>query len=291
MDYKIDDQYDQARLDRWLRTQFSGMPQSLIERSIRKKEIVVNGARSKASYRLQEGDVITILRHIDLYTKEKDKPLRHCRTDIEQLLSSVIFGNDDFIILNKPAGYAVQGGSGVKKSVIDLLNAGNTQADYKIVHRIDKETTGLLVVAKGIKSARHFAELFRTNAIRKTYIALVNGTIPIKSGIMQNKLLKVQDKVIVRDDGKDSLAKFEVICTFNNFSLVKVEPISGRMHQIRVQLAHLGYPIVGDLKYNSVDNEHKHLMLHASEIEFSDCDGEVCHFKAPLPNHFKKYLD
>ena len=290
MDYKIDIQFDQVRLDRWVRTIFPGAPQSLVEKALRKKDILVNGQKSSSSYRLNKGDDVTFKKTIETFSTTNNVPAKYNQADFEELMSNLIFENDEYIVLNKPAGYAVQGGGMVKKSVIDLLNSHDTAQDFKIVHRIDKDTTGILIVAKTLVATRYFAQLFRSNDINKTYLAIVQGVIAKPRGEMRNKLLKVHDRVVEDDRGKESVAEYEVLRKWGDSTLVKVKPITGRMHQIRVQLAQMGYPILGDKKYNPEARGSEVLMLHAAEIQFIDSRGVLSKYEAPLPDSFAKFM-
>ena len=288
MEYVVDQQYNQVRLDRWLRAHIKGVPQSLIEKSLRKKDILVNDKKASSSERLSIGDIIKIRKQIEVFDKPALVPAEFSKFDYAKLVDSIIHENENYLVLNKPRGFAVQGGSLVKKSVIDILNSQDDEKQYKIVHRIDKETTGILVIAKTMNSARYFAELFRTNNIKKTYLALVEGVIRQAKGILKNRLLKVHDKVIEDQNGKESIAEFEIISyTKDGRTLVKVMPVTGRMHQIRVQLSLFGYPIVGDRKYNSLANKREKLKLHAQEIEFVDMDDKMIKFIAPTPEDFE----
>ena len=288
MKYEIDNQYNQVRLDRWIRTHFPGVPQSLIEKSLRKKDILVNDKKANSSDRLLLGDKITVKKHIQTFDKPSLMPAQFSKADYEILMQSILYESENYLILNKPRGFAVQGGSLVKKSVIDILNSQGLGQQYKIVHRIDKETTGILLLAKTMIGARYFAQLFKENNIKKTYLALTEGLIEKSQGVLRNKLLKTSDRVIEDKDGKDSITEFEVIEKSINNTLVKVRPITGRMHQIRVQLSLIGHPIVGDNKYNSGENNKKQqLRLHAHEIEFVDFNGKIAKFTAPLPEGFE----
>jgi len=290
MDYKIDNQFNQVRLDRWVRTIFPGAPQGLVEKAIRKKEILVNSQKSSSSYRLNNGDKVTFKKAIEVFSKTSAIPAKYNKLDFDELMSNVIFESDEYILFNKPGGYAVQGGGMVKKSVIDLLNSQLPEQEFKIVHRIDKDTTGILIVAKGLVATRHFAQLFRMNNIRKTYLAIVSGVIARPIGVMRNKLLKVHDRVIEDEEGKESITEYEVVKTLQKATLVKLRPITGRMHQIRVQLAQMGYPIFGDKKYNLELTGAGGLMLHAAEIEFLNSEGNLIKHEAPLPDNFVKLM-
>lgn len=288
MEYIVDEQYDQVRLDRWLRAHIKGVPQSLIEKSLRKKDILVNAKKAHSSQRMSLGDKITIKRQLEIFDKPAAIPAEFSKPDYDKLRESILYENEDYLVLNKPKGFAVQGGNLVRKSVIDILNANQGELQYKIVHRIDKETTGILLLAKTLNSARYFAELFRTNNIKKTYLALTEGLIEQSKGLLQNKLLKAHDKVVEDSQGKDSVAEFEVISrTQEGKTLVKVMPITGRKHQIRVQLSLFGHPIVGDDKYNRAAEKRQRLKLHALEIEFLDIDGRIKKFTAPISEGFE----
>jgi 23S rRNA pseudouridine955/2504/2580 synthase len=289
MEYVISNQFHDVRLDRWVRHHFPGVPQSLIEKALRHKDIVLNNRKAKSSDRICSGDSVEIRKHFETVSHNTNLQYKYSKEDYLKLVNNILFESDEYIVLNKPSGVSVQGGSFVRKSVIDILNSNNNSGSvpsYKIVHRIDKETTGVLILAKTLSAARYFSELFRANNIHKTYLAVACGVFKSNHGIMQNNLLKVHDKVIESSDGKDSISEFKVLKTLDKkYTLVQVVPVTGRMHQIRVQLALMGHPILGDGKYN-ISKAQGNLKLHALEIEFVDMHDKIMKFTAPLPPDF-----
>jgi len=291
MKYLIDREFDKVRIDRWVRNTYPNTPQSLIEKHLRSKVITVNNEKVKSSHRLKAGDQVEVRHLIEAYSSANDLSIKFNKADYDTLIKSIIFEHDDYIIFNKPSGFAVQGGSLVKKSVIDILKAHKPETNYKIVHRLDKDTSGILIVAKNLFAARFFADLFQSNNIKKTYHAIVQGGVRQKEGVMRNKLLKVNDRVVVCEEGKDSLTHYKLEHSDEKISLLKLEPKTGRMHQLRVQLANIGHPIIGDNKYNPDFVPGDQLMLHASQIEFVDFDNNNVTFNAPMPNSFSKFTN
>jgi 23S rRNA pseudouridine955/2504/2580 synthase len=288
MQYIVNKEFEGVRLDRWLRRSFEGMPQSLIEKYLRNKDITLNGLKVKSSHKLTEGDVISLNKHIKTIENDDKHPTLLNHKDYKIIKDSIIFENGDYVVFNKPAGFAVQGGTGVKKSIIDILKAHDPDIDYKIVHRIDKATSGILIVAKTYPAARYFADLFASHNIMKTYMAIIDGSIDKKQGRLENKLLKMGDMVSVHQDGKEAITDYKIIHTYRDYSMIQLRPLTGRMHQLRVQLAYLGKPIKGDDKYNPKAKKNEQLFLHAYKIEFLDLQKKTVIFKADIPSYFKE---
>ena len=283
-----------SRLDRWFKRNICNVPQSLIEKNIRKGNIKINNKKPKSSYKLQENDKVSL---VDLKLKVSEikvKNSRYIPNKKDLAFSSNIFieNNINFAVINKPSGIAVQSGTKSKKNIIDILR--NTkeffdQAPYT-VHRIDKETTGILVVAKNRKYAQLFTSLFRIRKIHKVYIAIVLGVPLKKKGTLIDDLIVYEkDKKIV----SKAITHYSVLDSNNNYSLLKLNPQTGRKHQIRKQLLILGNPILGDEKYRITRNhnfKNNSLMLHAYKINFS-IDSIKYNFTAEVPDIFKNTLD
>ena len=283
-----------SRLDRWFKRNICNVPQSLIEKNIRKGNIKINNKKPKSSYKLQEHDKVSL---VDLKLKVSEikvKNSRYIPNKKDLAFSSNIFieNNINFAVINKPSGIAVQSGTKSKKNIIDILR--NTkeffdQAPYT-VHRIDKETTGILVVAKNRKYAQLFTSLFRIRKIHKVYIAIVLGVPLKKKGTLIDDLIVYEkDKKII----SKAITHYSVLDSNNNYSLLKLNPQTGRKHQIRKQLLILGNPILGDEKYRITRNhifKNNSLMLHAYKINFS-IDSIKYNFTAEVPDIFKNTLD
>ena len=281
-----------TRLDRWFRKNVCEAPQSLIEKNIRKGKIKVNNKKKKSSYKLQENDQIIVYNFNFTTNKNKKNKFKYRATKKELSSSSSMFieNNKNFVVINKPAGIAVQSGTKSRRNILDILR--NTKefedASPYAVHRIDKETTGVLVVAKNRKYAQLFTSLFRIRKIHKTYLGVAVGELQKNKGTFIDELFHYEGEKKFKTK---AITHFTVIDSNNNYSLLKLNPETGRKHQLRKQLLIHGYPILGDDKYRMSVNKGKKntLMLHAYKINFS-IDGAKYNFVAELPISFKNIL-
>ena len=274
----INKDFEDSRVDRFLKKQYPNTPQSLFEKNFRKKNITVNNKKVKNLFRLKINDIVDI--YIDFKIKTISKKKNFSTSDYDELKKSFIFECEDYCILNKPYGYASQDGSKVKKNVIDILNLNSK--NYHIVHRLDKETTGLMLIAKNRFYAKKFSEMFKLREIKKKYLTIINGKIRKNKGELYSK-----DSL----NGKEVVSKlyFDVISKRNNFSYLEIDLITGRKHQIRKQFSDIGHPVVGDVKYG--DNRNKNpLCLLSYKIEF-EYKNKVKKYKAKIPKNFKTYLE
>ena len=295
--YIVEKDYNNSRFDRWFKTKIINLPQSLIQKIIRLKKVKINKKKTKTSYRLQVGDKIEIF-DISKFTPNDKKKIIKYKPSNKELNSYddyIIENNDNFVVINKPAGIPVQSGTKSFKNIIDVLKDTKYFFNKKpyIVHRLDKETSGVMIVAKTREYAQLFTSLFRIRKIHKTYIALTHGKIS------KNKLI-LKDNLILYEKGKKIIQKaisnLRVIKSSNNYTYVELNPITGRKHQLRKQLYNLGNPIVGDDKYFQRNNlikkkkKNNNLMLHAYKIKFM-IDNIQYNFKAPYNEHFENFLD
>ena len=289
--YKIDNEYNNSRLDRWFKRIICEIPQSLIEKNIRKGKIKVNKKKAKSSYKLKIDDEIEIF-DINLKPNEhKKKMVRYKATKNELTSSSSMFVdvNENFVVLNKPAGIAVQSGTKSVRNLFDILRETNEfkNATPFPVHRIDKDTTGILIVAKNRKYAQLFTSLFRIRKIHKTYLGIVMGELNKKKGTLIDELIYYEGDNKVK---AKAITHYTVLDSNNNYSLLKLNPETGRKHQLRRQLLLHGHPILGDTKYRISTNKKSkssNLMLHAYKINFSISNLKY-NFSAEPP---KKFLD
>ena len=290
--FLVDHNFVNSRLDRWIRKNISDVPQSLIEKNIRKGNIKVNNKKKRSSYKLQENDKINLY-NINFSSKNKNKLDTYNPTKKEVSFSSsiIVENNENFVVINKPTGIAVQSGTKSKRNIIDILRKTKEFEGYTpyLVHRIDKDTTGILIVAKDRKYAQLFTTLFRLRKIHKTYLAVVIGMLEKKTGTFIDILSHYEGKKEIKTK---AVTHFNVIDSNNNFSLIKLNPRTGRKHQIRKQLLMRGNPVFGDLKYRfseSKINKKKNLMLHSHKISFS-INNIRYNFVAQLPLSFKNFL-
>lgn len=292
----IDEDISGQRLDNFLLNQLKGVPKSKIYSIIRKGEIRINSKRKKPSYKLVFGDEVRVP-PIKTSTKEN----QFVPTNIIALLrDSIVEENNDFIAINKPEGIASHGGSGISIGVIETIrNFGKAYRDAKLVHRLDKDTSGCQVIAKNNKFLRHCNKLISERKVKKTYQAIVHGNWIHKDGVYEiniekNTLIGKERMVRISEGGKIAKTFFNVIESSKHFSLVQCELITGRTHQLRVHLSELGFSIVGDKKYGVKENKlpkdssyKKRMYLHANSFISKDLS---IHINVKPPEEFKKIL-
>lgn len=300
---EVDPEYAGQRIDNFLVTRLKGVPKSVVYRCLRKGEVRVNKGRIKPDYRVQAGDSIRIppLRRPDPEASAGEVKVGDRIKDLLQ--SSIIHEDDGLIVLNKPAGIAVHGGSGVSWGVIEALRAMRPEAKHlELVHRLDKETSGCLMVAKKRSRLKKLHEQFVSGQIRKTYLALVDGRWKGKFHRIEAPLQKFSEQggerfVKVSSEGKPSCTEFALIRHFAEATLVEASPLTGRTHQIRVHALFAGHPIVGDEKYASKESlRHfrslgaSRMFLHAKALAIPG-DEKTLVFEAPLDTAFQGFID
>lgn len=288
------------RIDNYLLTQLKGAPRSLIYRIVRKGEVRVNKGRIQPQYRLKEGDQVRIP-PVRLGEKSEVAPAEQTLRQVE---SAVLYEDKRILILNKPSGLAVHGGSGISYGVIEALRALRPDAPFlELVHRLDRDTSGCLIIAKKRSTLRSLHELLRENRIDKYYLALLKGEWHggkwrIEAPLKKNVLKSGERIVRVDETGKPAVSLFRPLAVNPTASLVEVKLETGRTHQIRVHAAYSGHPIAGDDKYgDKLFNKQlremglKRLFLHAHRLafEFPD-DGPHIDVSAPLANDLRKLL-
>lgn len=295
--FLIDKSFIDTRLDRWIKKNVCDIPQSLIEKNIRKGNIKVNKKIKKSSYKLQFNDKIIFYNYNFIKDIKKKKPYLYIPSKKDLSFSSNIFieNNENFVVINKPSGISVQSGTKSKRNILDILRKTDEFKNTSpyTVHRIDKETTGILVVAKNRKYAQLFTSLFRIRKIHKTYLGIVIGEFSKSKGTLTDLLYTYEgEKKVV----SKAITHYQVIDSNNNYSLLKLSPVTGRKHQLRKQLLLHGHPILGDSKYRITKNNlsNNNLMLHAHKINFTISDVKYS-FVAKLPEAFslnlkEKYL-
>ena len=291
--FVIENEFVNSRIDRWFRRNICQVPQSLIEKNLRKGNIKVNNKKSKSSYKLKKNDLVSI-KNINFSPNKNIKIKKNYQATKGEISSStkmILENNENFVVINKPAGIAVQSGTKSLRNIIDILRKTKEFEDSSpyTVHRIDKETTGILIVAKNRKYAQLFTSLFRIRKIHKTYLGIVVGKLNESKGSFIDYLFYNEGakKIKVK-----AITNFQVVDSNNNYSLLRLDPVTGRKHQLRKQLLIHGYPILGDFKYNFLstkNNKKNSLMLHAYKINFS-INGIKHKYTAELPENFKNFL-
>jgi 23S rRNA pseudouridine955/2504/2580 synthase len=294
------DQHGQ-RVDNYLSRVMHGLPKSRIYRLIRKGEIRVNKGRIKPNHRLQEGDVIRIPPY---RVEEKTEPSLPANL-LDVISRAVLYEDEHCLVVNKPAGLAVHGGSGLKFGLLDVLKAIRPDADYlELAHRLDRETSGCLLVAKNRQTLIYFHEQFKEHTLVKKYFAGVignwqHGTITVRAALKKQVLKGGERMVEVDEKGKDAATRFSLLEHFKGLSLLEVELETGRTHQIRVHAQHMGHPVAGDQKYGDREQNMalkslglKHLFLHAHWLEFQLPNAqEPIMVTTPMPTDLQQTLD
>ena len=294
--YTVDKNYHSTRFDRWFKAIVKNLPQSLIEKIIRLSKVKVNRKKTKSSYRVQNGDIIEVYDISKFKVNDKPTILKYkpSRKEVDIYDDYILENNDNFVVINKPSGIAVQSGTKSFRNIIDVLKDTKYFEHYKpyIVHRLDKETSGVLIVAKTREYAQLFTSLFRIRKIHKTYIALTYGKV-------SNSIKTLQDDLVTYDNGKKIIQKavshMRILKSSNDYSYVELNPITGRKHQLRKQLYNIGNPIIGDDKYfinrraDKTKVKSKNLMLHAYKVKFMINDMQY-NFKAKYNINFEEFL-
>jgi 23S rRNA pseudouridine955/2504/2580 synthase len=294
--YKVSSEYEGVRLDNCLISKLKGLPRAKIYSIIRKGEVRVNKSRCKPSYRLKIEDVI----RIPPYTAKQKVNKKSSELNKDKVERSILIKDKDFLIINKPVGLACHGGSGISLGLIEIIRQLDRKyINAQLVHRIDKDTSGCLVIALKKSILREFHKEIRNKHVDKIYIAVVKGIWPedlqkITLSIKKETLKSGKRIVKANEKGKVSETEFKLISSGKSNSLIRAKIITGRTHQIRVHSSHKGYPIVGDIKYgDAVYNKKlqskglKRMLLHAESINFKNLDIKQ---SAPIPEVFSKYV-
>ena len=283
---KIQQDSEDQRLDKYLKREFSSLNQSFIEKNLRKKNILVNNEKARSKYLVKKNDEIKIKNFsIELYSNfVKKKNTIGISKSIKFLFDrSVLYEDPNFLIIDKWSGIATQGGTNVVISIDTIIK--NISEDYNLVHRLDKETTGLLIIAKNLKYTKIFGNLFKSRKLDKTYLALCEGQPKLKESFV--------DLTINSNDNKkkiDTHTFYKVLYQNQNISFIKFKPKTGKKHQLRIVAKNLGSPIVGDIKYNlNNTNKKENLKLNAYQLEFIISDKQYC-FTSKLPTDFINFM-
>ena len=298
---KVEAAFHGQRIDNYLVNLLKGVPRSFIYRVLRRGEVRVNKGRKPASYRVQEGDLL----RIPPVRAGEQKVLQFDSRLLEGLGQAILYEDDRLVVLNKPAGLAVHGGSGLRFGVIEgMRRLRPMEKQLELVHRLDRDTSGCLLISKRRSTLRTLHEMLRNNGIDKRYLALVAGSWPkdrmtVNAPLIKNILQSGERMVQVDPLGKAAVSRFTVRQRFASSMLVEAELVTGRTHQIRVHAAQLGTPILGDPKYGDNASNHawralglKRMFLHAESISFHWPDQQrQLRFVAPLESSLERLLD
>ncbi|ADZ91249.1 23S rRNA pseudouridine(955/2504/2580) synthase RluC [Marinomonas mediterranea] len=296
----IDENNHGQRIDNFLITELKGLPKGKIYNLLRKGEIRVNKKRTKPDYRLQSGDIVRIAPLVLPERADKPTVAEGLKAQIE---SRIIYEDKGLLVVNKPSGLAVHGGSGLSFGLVEVVRQMRPLEKFvELVHRLDRDTSGLIMIAKRRSVLKLLHEALREKSgVQKTYLALVHGAWSkrkqkVDAPLLKNELKSGERVVRVNPEGKESLTRFNLVREFEGFSLIQCEPVTGRTHQIRVHTQFAGHSIVGDDKYTSSElNKQtkemgfKRLCLHATRLEI-DYEGEKLILEAPLDDEWKALM-
>ncbi|WP_323833283.1 23S rRNA pseudouridine(955/2504/2580) synthase RluC [Pseudomonas sichuanensis] len=290
------------RIDNFLITALKGVPKTLVYRILRKGEVRVNKGRIKPEYKLQAGDIVRVP---PVRLPERDEPAPVAQGLLQRLEAAIVYEDKALIVMNKPSGIAVHGGSGLSFGVIEALRQLRPDAkELELVHRLDRDTSGLLMIAKKRSMLRHLHAALRGDGVDKRYMALVRGHWPtakkqVSAPLLKSNLRSGERMVEVNDEGKEALTMFRVLRRFGEFAtIVEARPITGRTHQIRVHTLHVGHMIAGDSKYGDEDFSReirelggKRLFLHAYQLTVPLPDGGELKLEAPVDEVWAKTVE
>ena len=290
---------DGQRIDNALVTMLKGVPKSMIYRLLRTGQVRVNGKRAKPDTRLTDGDTLRIP---PVRVAERPEGPAPASGLLTQVAEAVIFEDKHFLVIDKPSGVASHGGSGVSHGAIELLRAARPKEHLELVHRLDRDTSGVLVFAKTRAGLTGLQALIRAGEVTKQYLCLMLGhpskaKFDVNAPLLKSVLQGGERMVRVADNGKPSLTFFREMDQYPSARLMQATLGTGRTHQIRVHAAHIGHPLAGDPKYGDREMNKRfremglhRMFLHASHMSF-DLDGRAYSFSAPLPDDLKDFLD
>ncbi|WP_435168014.1 RluA family pseudouridine synthase [Candidatus Pelagibacter bacterium nBUS_28] len=290
--YTVDSTCNDMRIDRWTRLKIGKIPQGLIEKYLRSGKIKINKKKIKSSIKVKTNDIVSFFnldfKETIIQKKIKFEPSQEI---IKSNEDQIIDNNNNFVVLNKSSGISVQGGTKSKKNLVDIFAKSEIFHGTKpySVHRLDKDTSGVFIIAKTRESAQLLTSLFRLRKVHKTYLAICHGELNKNSGEWNDDLIRYDGEKKITEKAKTI---YRVLDKNSEASLVELKPITGRKHQLRKQLYALGQPIFGDIKYklsNSSKGLNKNLMLHSYQIKFIIDDVKHT-YTALLPDYFRKLL-
>ena len=290
--YTVDSTCNDMRIDRWTRLKIGKIPQGLIEKYLRSGKIKINKKKIKSSTKVKTNDIVSFF-NLDFKETIVQKKIKFepSQEIIKSNEDQIIDNNDNFVVLNKSSGISVQGGTKSKKNLVDIFAKSEIFQGTKpySVHRLDKDTSGVFIMAKTRESAQLLTSLFRLRKVHKTYLAICHGELNQDSGEWNDDLIRYDGEKKIIEKAKTF---YRVLDKNSEASLVELKPITGRKHQLRKQLYALGQPIFGDIKYklsNSSKGLNKNLMLHSYQIKFI-IDNIKHTYTALLPDYFRKLL-
>ena len=288
----VDKSFNDMRIDRFIRNHLGKIPQGLIEKNLRNGKLKLNQKKVKSSQKVKTGDKLNIYNlNFEEKIEQHKKKYNPSNEIIKENEDLIIENNDNFVVLNKQSGISVQGGTKSKKNIIDIFAKSNLFRDEKpySVHRLDKDTSGVFIMAKNRETAQLLTSLFRLRKVHKTYLAICKGEIEKNSGEWNDELIRYENNKKIVEKARTI---YKILDKNSLATLVEMKPITGRKHQLRKQLFNLGHSIYGDKKYSSsiyTKGLNKNLMLHSYQIKFMINEVKYT-YTALLPDYFKKLL-
>lgn len=284
MEFIIDKNFHDVRLDKFLRKTYQNIPVSGIFKMIRKGNVKVNKKKKKQNYRLQAGDIVRVW---EASAPSTAVPLAQLSANEKKSIQKcIVFENNDILLCDKPPGIVMHTGSSHEQGLSELVRAYTRNRQFSFVHRIDKMTSGLVVGAKNLPTARKLSDMIRHHMMQKIYVVLVEGIVEKDHFQLKNFLKKEQTRVVIhpdeRDGAKIASSEFTILRRGRQRTLLKAELHTGRTHQLRVQLAHANHPIVGDPKYGKRSNQQRMYLL-SQRLVIPDLDFD---FALPIPDIF-----
>ena len=291
----VDEMNSNKRIDQFVSEKVSDLSREAVKRLISENEILLNDSSVKASYKVKENDIITI----------NMPEVKEARLEAQDIEVPVVYEDEDIIVVNKPKGMVVHPGNGNPDGTLvnailhmckDSLSGIGGEIRPGIVHRIDKDTSGLLIIAKNDKSHINLSEQIKNHKVKKIYIALVKGVVPEDEATITLPIARSKTdrkKMAVDKNGKEAVTHFKVIERFDKYTLLELKIDTGRTHQIRVHMSYIGFPVVGDLVYSNGKNEFgvEGQMLHAKRLEFiHPTTNKKMELEAELPDYFKEII-
>ncbi len=295
-EYKVENELVGLRLDKAVSMKNSNISRMAVQRMIDENNILVNGKKTKSSYKLNLNDIVTII----------IEPAKEVEIKPENIPLDIVYEDSDILVVNKQKGLVVHPGNGNPDGTLvnaimakckDSLSGIGGEIRPGIVHRIDKDTSGLLIIAKNDKAHINMSNQIKDHEVKKTYIALIRGRLKENNATIDMPIArstKDRTKMAVSKNGKNAITHIKVIERFKNYTLLEVNIETGRTHQIRVHLSQIGYPIVGDYVYSNGKNPFgvEGQMLHSYRLEFKHpITGKQMNLKADLPEYFENVLD
>ncbi|MBT8061317.1 MAG: RluA family pseudouridine synthase [Gammaproteobacteria bacterium] len=294
----VDENHDGQRLDNFIASELPGIPRSLVYRLIRTGQVRINGGRAKPAVRLCRGDQVRVPPAHVSDSKPGDVP----DAALQAVRKAIVAEHDDYLVINKESGMAVHGGSGLAWGLIDALRKCYPEESPELVHRLDRETSGCLLVARNLKTLRELRRQFAKHSVDKRYLCLLDGRFREDKWVVNEPLEAIERggerMMAVGEQGKPAQTTFSLLGHYGDYSYVEAMPLTGRTHQIRVHAAHLGLPLAGDSKYASNAQCRRarklglrRLFLHAHALGFEHPPGETQQFGIPLPDDLRSFLD